>query len=214
MTSNVKPVLLASAVTFAMLAAALSGQTSDTARGRVVLADVPLERIREVEATIDSTWRNLAWRDGMAWTLARTPLLADEDWASARGTWTSYLFAYGMRLGGGLSDGQHVSQPWARLTVGGNPRRLSLRVLGDTVVDSGQIQGVHPIDPATAQVLQREPELRQWVMTHADWPVDNNELRALQQFYRTWLANNGIIAAIVEPPHRAFFDKWVRVDVK
>ena len=84
-------------------------------------------------------------------------------------------------------------------------------MIGDRLVDSNQIQGMRPLGESELALFKREPQLRQWVLTRPQWPTWNAELRELQQFYRTWMANNGVLANLIAPRHAEFINKWVNV---
>jgi hypothetical protein len=144
--------------------------------------------------------------------MVRTPFFASESRPTSKTVWTSYLAAYGMDIKGGLRDGQHVAEPWAHLTFDNGARTFSVALIGDRLVDSKQIQGVRPLAAPDGQLLQREPEFREWILTHPQWPQWNAELRQLQQFYRTWTGNNGVLADMIRPGHAEFF-KWMSVSV-
>ena len=200
----------------AMIAAACLGLVSAVCAAqegtvRVVLSGVTLDRVAEIDKAIDSAWRTRQSKTEWSWTLVRTPYFASESRPTPKTTWTSYLAAYGIDIKGGLRDGQHVSQPWARITYDNGARTLSLSTIGDRLVDSTQIQGVRPLGAEQLALLKREPEFRTWVLTHPQWPQWNAELRQLQQFYVTWTANNGVLTSMIAPRHDDFIKKWINV---
>lgn len=184
---------------------------SQTAVEKTVLSGVPASRTPEIEQAIESAWRSRESKGELSWTLVRTPYFASESHPTPKTIWTSYLAAYGMDIKGGLHDGQHVAAPWAHITYDNGARTFSLTLVGDRLVDSRQIQGVRPLGEAEAALLNRAPAFRDWVLAHPQWPAFNTELRELQQFYRTWLATNGVLAGLIAPRHDAFISKWVNV---
>jgi len=178
-----------------------------------VMSAVTIDRLAEIEKAIDAAWRARQPAGEMVWSLARTPYFASERWPTPSTTWTSYLAAYGTSVKDGLRDGQHVAEPWARITYDNGARTFALILIGDRLVDSRQIQGVRPLAAPDVALLKREPEFRQWVLTHPQWPVFNAELRGLQQFYATWMASNGVLAGLIAPRHEDFIKNWVSVIV-
>ena len=176
-----------------------------------VLRGVTLDRLAEIDKAVETAWRGRQPRDEMVWSMVRTPYFATEVPPTPRTTWMSYVAAYGTSVKDGLRDGQHVAAPWARITFDNGARTFSLTVIGDRLADSNQIQGMRPLGSAELALLEREPALRQWVLTHPQWPAWNPELRELQQFYRTWMANNGVLANLIAPRHAEFINKWVNV---
>ena len=177
-----------------------------------VLRGVTMERAGEIDKAIEAAWRTRQPDGDVVWTLVRTPLFATEVWPTPKTIWTSYLAAYGMSIKGGLSDGQRVAEPWGRIDFDNGTRTFSLTLIGDRLIDSGKVQGVRPLTGASADVLNRAAEFRTWVLTHPQWPVFNDELRRLQQFYVVWTAGNGVLTEMIAPRHADFL-KWVRVIV-
>ena len=141
----------------------------------------------------------------------QTPYFASEARPTPKTIWTSYLAAYGTDIKSGLLDGQHVAEPWARITLRQRPPHLRPTLIGDRLIDSKRIQGLRPLGGAEATLLNRAPAFREWVLAHPQWPPFNSELRELQQFYRAWMATNGVLAGMIAPRHDPFINKWVNV---
>jgi hypothetical protein len=213
-----RPAPSASATTTQSSATTMSTQpdaapTRPTANAGILLTGIAIDRFNEIDAALDAAWQKLNPAGDMTWTPARTPFFSSQQWPTPKTTWTSYVFAYGRKVSGLLADGRHVAQPWAAITYDAASNSLSLATLSTTLVDTGEIQGVRPLNDAEIALLKRAPEVQQWVLTHPEWPQWNDELRAIQQFYLTWLATNGVIGARITPAHDDFVNKWVYVSV-
>lgn len=188
------------------------GRTAISAN-RPLLSGLTVDRFAEIDAALEAAWDKLNPAGDLMWTPARTPFFASQHWPTPQTVWTSYAFAYGRNVNDALTDGQHVAQPWAVIIYDAASNMLQVTALSATLIDTGEIQGVRPLNEADIVVLKRGPEMQRWVLTHPKWPQWNDELSALQQYYVTWLAHNGVIGARITPAHEAFINKWVNVTV-
>ncbi len=187
--------------------------SSNASATRVLIAGVAKENVNTLEPALDAAWAGIKPGGDIVWSPARTPFFASEAPPTARTIWTSYAFAYGAPIDGKLADGQHVAKPWAKIVYDVNNHTFTANILSTELEDSGQIQGVRPLNAETAALLNRADAFRGWVLEHEKWPQWNAELQDLQQYYITWSANNGVIVSLIENDHVEFIQRWVNVTV-
>ena len=157
-----------------------------TAAPRVLIADLSRDNLDTIETALEGAWQRIKPSDDVAWSPARTPFFANESPPTPKTLWTSYAFAYGASVSGTLSNSRRVARPWARVIYDTGSHTVSVVMLTNTLINSGQIQGVQPLSAESAALLQRGDAVRDWVLSHDSWPQWNAELRELQQFYVTW----------------------------
>jgi hypothetical protein len=208
---------IATAVSQAATATAPTSAPASTSAAPA--ADVSMQEIDSLQPTLDATLQKLKLASPgstLSWMRAETPFLPNEWPPTASTVWTSYIFAYGHDVAGNLADGQHVAQPWAKIVVDRATGKARLSILGDKIVDSGKIQGVQPLSAETTALLNRGSEVREWsfgLTASPPWPGEGRKTAQMQQYFKSWEGYNGVIRALVEADHAAFFNTWVAVDV-
>lgn len=178
----------------------------------MLITGVSKNDMNALEPALDAAWAGIKPNGNVVWSPARTPYFASEAPPTTRTIWTSYAFAYGMPIDGKLADGQHVAKPWAKIVYDAGGRTFSVTTLSTRLEDSGQIQGVSPLNADTAALLNRANAFRDWILEHEKWPQWNAELQDLQQYYVSWSANNGVIVSLIERDHVDFM-RWVQTIV-
>jgi hypothetical protein len=193
------PVAVAATITPAPHATAAPGR-------QVSMADLTQQ--------LDTLWRGIDTgaqtkdRPPVAWSRRTTPVFPTAWPPTATTVWVRYAYAAGRDLGGGLADGEQVAWPWARVELRPGAATAAIVPLSARL-EPLAIQGVRPIDAATAARLRQEEQITAICLRMVGPPdpaaAETAELRA---FYRAWLGFNGVIAGAIRSDHGAFLD-WI-----
>jgi hypothetical protein len=168
----------------------------------------------DLQPQLNALWRGVDKgaqpkdRPGIAWSMRTTPAFPTAWPPTATTIWVRYAYAAGRDLGGGLADGERVARPWARVELRPGAATAAIVPLSARL-EPLAIQGVRPIDAATAARLRQEEQITAACLRLTGPPdpaaAETADLRA---FYRAWLGFNGVIADAIRADHGAFLD-WI-----
>ncbi len=117
-----------------------------------------------------------------------------------------YIYAAGNYLRGGLSDGDLVAPPWARIGVSGEASEMEL--LSDRLRRIG-VQGVRPLSGAEADVYAQSDQTERYLLGLSSQPDDMSpKTQTLKKYYCIWTSHNGIIADALRPRQETFI-RWL-----
>jgi hypothetical protein len=154
-----------------------------------------------LEALIDPAWKQVKPKPpgismkgpGPSWRYRVAPPMPSDWPMTPKSTIVRWVFAAAIDYG--LSDGERVAAPWARIDVA--PDGTAKLTVVSKALEGNDIQGVKPI-------MKTEADLVRKVFETSD-ALRAGDLAAVKEPWCKWLQYNGVIAAKLKPKHEAFF---------